>query len=399
MDKLRKSVAAFTLILSCVFGCKKLDDQPVPPKPGPKGNLEIFLTDAPIPYTSVNVNISGLEYNKLSDPTAMTGWDSLPLKTTGVIDLLTLQNGNTTSLTNTSLSELTIRQLRMRFASVGNSVVVNGVTYPLIIPTTVLENGVIIPVQYDIQANQTRTIWIDFNVANSIQYDSSANTYTLLPTLRTFDPYKSGRIMGTVLPKEAGASVTIAKDSSNFSIICYPDYTRDGYFNAVGLDSGTYKVHIVPSNPKYRSRTLILPPVYSTNHSISLGTIHLSLLPYLPSNDFTGEWFVNESVSTIYPAELVSVDSFYAPTIPISDSVFAIVQTARTPDPIWVSSWPYSNADTLNFQPLVNGNILRNNIQGDIGSYSSNKDTFNIKYGFGVGNLAYMVSQKWVRKK
>jgi hypothetical protein len=397
MEKIKYPLTALILCFICVLACKKTETEP--PSIAPKGQVEIYLTDDPAPYTSVNVNISGLEYNKVSDPAAVAGWDTLPLKTRGVLDLLTIQNGTTTSLINTSLSELTIRQLKMRFANNGNTVTVNGIVYPLIIPSSILENGVVMPVNYDIQANQTKTIWIDFNVATSIKYDSIAKTYTLLPSLRTFDPLKSGRILGNALPQDAQAIVRVVKDSSNFTAICYPDYTRDGFFSVVGLDSGAYKVYITPTNPKYRSRTMVVPHIYSTNHTFNLGTINLTQLPFVASGEFKGEWFVNESVSTIYPAELVSVDSFYAPTININDSVFAIVQTFRTPDPIWVSSWPNSNADTLNFTPLVNGNILRNNIQGDIGTYSTNKDTFNIKYGFGVGNLAYLVNQKWVRRK
>lgn len=389
---------SFVAILLLSLGCSKVDQKPVPPATL-KGGLEILLTDAPLPYTAVYLNIIGLEYNSSPQFGITTGWDSLPLKAKGIINLLTLQNGDSAYLANTSLSTVSIRQLRMKFDAKGNSVVVNGVSHPLILAPEASANGVTIPVNYSVNSGQTRTIWIDINASSSIRYDSLARTYSLEPVIRTFEPSRSGRITGQVVPQDAQVVVTIVKDSSTFSTTCYPDYNRGGYFSAVGLDSGSYKVYFTPANPAYRSRTFMVPHIYNTNHTFSIGTINMGLLPYVPASDLRGNWFVRESVSTLYPDSFVGLDSFYAPTIVVNDSTFAIVQTGRLPDKDWVRSWPYVNADTLNFTPLLAGNALKNNYQGNIGTYAANKDTFNIRYAFGNGAVVYMVSQKWVRQR
>lgn len=387
----------FAAMLGLELSCSKPDKESPTQNQG-ESSIRILLTDAPIQYTAVNVYISGIDYHSSADPLVIDGWDSLPLMKRGAINLLSLQNGDTTALTNTTPLTLEIRQLRMRLAPTGHTITVNGTTHPLFVTAELVSKGVIMPFKYSLIPNQTITLWIDFDVAKSISFDTASMTYTLRPVLRTFDPFRSARIIGNISPAEANAIVYIDKTDSSYQTICFPDIQRAGYFAAMGLDSGAYNVRIVPSNTKYRARTLFVPRLYADNHTFSLGAIQLVPLPYLASARFEGNWRVYESVRTIFPDAFVGEDSFYAPIVAVNDSSFATIQTGRMPDPAWVSSWPFANADTLYFTALTEGNVLRNSYQGNIGYHASNCDTLQFQYVFGVGNLAYRVNQKWVRK-
>ncbi len=112
-------------------------------------------------------------------------------------------------------------------------------------------------------------------------------------------------------------------------------------------------------------------------------------------DEFVGNWSVSENVTQNF-GSFTSNNSFTAPTIKVNDSVFACIQTNRSPDPAWVGSGEFS-ADTIQFKPIVASRILNYIHQGNIGTYSQNKDTLQFTYSFGGGSFVYIVKQKWVR--
>ncbi len=375
------------------------DDNPDPTPE--KGQIEIVLTDNPAFYSAINVNLSGLEYNSSADSTITTGWQVLPLNNPGIINLLSLQNGAEATLTNTQIDQVEIKQFRLKFGASGNSISDNGVTYPLIIPAAILQNGAAFPAGYKVGANESISIWIDFNAAASVLHDTVSNIYTLLPHLRSFDETQTGAIEGYIANPAAVSSVTIQPDSpmnAGFTSVCIPDPLRSGYFKSTGLPPGDYQVMVSVSAPGYVPR-LIKPVSVTRGQTTSVGNISIAAQLYSDANQFVGNWKVQESVSKNIGG-FVGVDSFSAHTILQNDSTFGIIQTARTPDPDWVLSVPYANADTLWFIPVTQDRILKNTYQGNIGHYSANKDTLEFTYTFGApGNyFVYLVTQKWVKQ-
>ncbi len=110
---------------------------------------------------------------------------------------------------------------------------------------------------------------------------------------------------------------------------------------------------------------------------------------------FVANWNVTENVTKTM-GTFSANGTFTAPTIKINDSIFACIQTQRMPDPLWVESGPFS-ADTLRFKPIASPRDLESTFQGNIGTYSQNKDTLQFTYLIGTSSGIYVVKQKWVR--
>ena len=87
-------------------------------------NLQVRLTDAPVAYDKVNVDIREVRVNFKDDS---TGW--VPLATNAKIyNLLGLQNGVDTLLATGTVQKGTLKEIRLILGP-NNTVVVGGVTY------------------------------------------------------------------------------------------------------------------------------------------------------------------------------------------------------------------------------------------------------------------------------
>jgi len=117
--------------------------------------------------------------------------------------------------------------------------------------------------------------------------------------------------------------------------------------------------------------------------------------PALPvPKDISGYWRVTET-ATPYWTEDYRYDTFIAKTIKKDDSVFFAIQKRNT----YLHPWAGWSADTLRMK-LLSGNIIYNDAQGNIGSYSDNLDTLRFKYIYGSGpTTVWKVAQVWVRDK
>ena len=138
-------------------------------------NLQVRLTDAPVAYDKVNVDIREVRVNFRDDS---TGW--VPLSTNaGVYDLLKFQNGVDTLLATGTVQTGTVKEIRLILGP-NNTVVVNGATFPLTIPSG-SESGLKIKVSKKLNAT-LETLIIDFDAALSIKQE--ANGYKLRPVLK-----------------------------------------------------------------------------------------------------------------------------------------------------------------------------------------------------------------------
>ncbi len=137
--------------------------------------LQVRLTDAPVAFDKVNVDIREVRVNFRDDS---TGW--VPLSTNaGVYDLLKFQNGVDTLLATGTVQTGTVKEIRLILGS-NNTVVVNGATFPLTIPSG-SESGLKIKVSKKLNAT-LETLIIDFDAALSIKQE--ANGYKLRPVLK-----------------------------------------------------------------------------------------------------------------------------------------------------------------------------------------------------------------------
>lgn len=108
------------------------------------------------------------------------GWEVVSSETQ-TFDLLTLQNGTFTSLASASVPAGHYTQIRLRVAP-GSTVVVNGVSHPLVIPSG-LQSGIKLVSGFDVPAGGLTQLTLDFDGARSIVL-AGDGTYHLKPTIK-----------------------------------------------------------------------------------------------------------------------------------------------------------------------------------------------------------------------
>lgn len=138
--------------------------------------LKVKLTDAPVAADSVNVDIRQVRVNFRNDS---TGWVDLNTMA-GIYDLLGLQNGVDTLLATGTIPSSDVQEIRFVLGA-NNSIVVNGVNYPLVIPSGA-ESGLKIKVNKQL-SGPIDSLIIDFDAALSIHQAGPGN-YMLRPVLK-----------------------------------------------------------------------------------------------------------------------------------------------------------------------------------------------------------------------
>ena len=163
-----------TLITSIVLiACSKDKDATDNPT-----NLTIMLTDAPAAYDEVNVDIEQVKV-KFRDGDDADTWVDLQTNA-AIYDLLTLQNGVTTMLAAGTIPTNTVKEIRLVLGS-DNTIIVDGVEYPLTIPSG-SESGLKIKVNKSFD-NSLETLLVDFDAALSI-HQTGTGAYQLKPVLK-----------------------------------------------------------------------------------------------------------------------------------------------------------------------------------------------------------------------
>jgi len=162
------SLFAAILLISCQKDASNGSDSPT--------TLKIRLTDAPVNADSVNVDIQQVRVNFRDDS---TGWVDLNTYA-GVYDLLGLQNGVDTLLAAGTIPTNSVKEIRFVLGS-SNSIVVNGVNYPLTIPSG-SESGLKLKINKQLNG-PIDSLLIDFDAALSIHQLGNGN-YQLKPVLK-----------------------------------------------------------------------------------------------------------------------------------------------------------------------------------------------------------------------
>src|SRR5688572_24719036 len=124
MKKLLVTLSLIVVVSAGLFiACSKDNND------GGPTTLKVRMTDAPINADSVNVDIQEIRVRFRDDS---TDWMSLNT-TAGIYDLLGLQNGVDTLLAVGVIPTNSVKEIRFVLGS-NNTIVVNGVSYPLTIP-------------------------------------------------------------------------------------------------------------------------------------------------------------------------------------------------------------------------------------------------------------------------
>ncbi len=195
----------------------------------------VRLTDAPGPYDAVYIDVQGVE---------VIGNNGVAVNLatqTGIYDLLELSSGVETKLSNDVITASKVNQVRLILGT-ENSVVVDGVSYPLDTPSA-QQSGLKLQVNQTLNANTQNSILIDFDANKSIVVNG---TYSLKPVLRTIDLSTTGSIEGSISIPGTLASVQVVFSTGDE---VYTNVKADGTFKVLGLTAGTYTVTITPVLP------------------------------------------------------------------------------------------------------------------------------------------------------
>lgn len=209
------------------------------------GTMKVSLTDAPVNFDEVNIEILQVLVNRdeSAEDTTDSGWHSV-MDDSLVVNLLDYQNGAVLDLGEVELETGQYNQVRLLLGE-NNNVVIDGETHELTTPSA-QQSGYKLNVNAEIQEGQVYELVIDFDASQSIVVTGN-DRYILKPVLRTVNLQEEASIAGTVLPLEAEPYVyAIAGEDT---VGTNPD--DDGNFTIVGLDEGTYNVWFDPTNEAY----------------------------------------------------------------------------------------------------------------------------------------------------
>lgn len=242
----KKLFLLFGIITMGFFIFQGCDNNPAGPSdnnpPQGMGQLQVKAMDTPIAgdVTEVNLHIKQVSIHRsaadANDSTA--GWITLA-NTDTVVNFLALINGSTTVLADTALDPGHYDQLRLLLGS-DNEIVVDGITFPLTIPSGT-QTGVKLNLDFDIQADETYQLYLDFNASHSIHQRGHLGTFMMRPTFHAFMQHNSGRISGMVTDSlgtgiEHASVYAVANDDTTATLT---DST--GNYTMI-LEEGTYNL-------------------------------------------------------------------------------------------------------------------------------------------------------------
>ncbi|MDI1317154.1 DUF4382 domain-containing protein [Flavobacterium sp.] len=197
---------------------------------------KVRMTDAPGPYTKVNVDIRGVSIIDGSGKTVNL------TTAAGIINLLELSNGTNMLLASSYLSNPEVKQIRLLLGP-NNTVVLNNNSYPLVTPSQD-QLGLKVTVNQNLKNTIDNEILIDFDAYASIVATGN-NTYKLKPVLRIVDKLLTGSISGTT----RNTSLAIISATSSSNIKYSTSSNSNGNFKIAGLPPGSYQVTITPMLP------------------------------------------------------------------------------------------------------------------------------------------------------
>jgi hypothetical protein len=238
------------------------------------GTVRIRMTDAPGTYDAVNLVVNqvaihrglpdSLEMDGMAD--SVSGWEILS-DHAATYDLMKLRNGLFVTLAEGLAPAGHYTQIRLKLGA-GSNVVVDGVTYPLTVPSG-LQSGYKLVGEFDVPASRLVEIALDFDAARSI-HQTGNGRYMLQPTCRVMPMYDVGAIAGTIVPDSTAAWVYAI---SGADTVATGLPALDGSFVLTLLKAGTYDVAI--DAPAPLQDTTLTGVVVTAQQTTDLGEILL----------------------------------------------------------------------------------------------------------------------------
>lgn len=252
------STLASLVMILLLIGCDTHSIQP-----GTHGTLRLYIADAPGEFQEVNIEIASVEVHRPGPGAWITINDQ-----TRVFNLLEYANGAMALLGEAQLEAGKYTQIRLMLGD-GNTIVVNGETHPLFVPSA-YQTGLKLVRQFDIEPDYTYELLIDFDVHRSVHLANGQ--YILKPTVRVEPLALTGAIRGYIAPAGVGAVVS-ATDAAVDTVVTssYPDET--GFFKLIALPPGMYNIVVTEAGGYHDAR--VDSVVVEAGKTSEVGTIEL----------------------------------------------------------------------------------------------------------------------------
>ncbi len=239
-----KAVAGMLMVIS-FFSCNKemSDSDSLSVVPAGKNELKVMLTDDPsLIFDSIFIDLQALEV-KVERADGSEHWDTLNIRA-GVYNILRLRDGVDTLLGIGYVPDGRIEKIRLTLGN-NNSVMKNGVSFPLQLHNN--DHHVVVNIDHDVDEtdNDHFRLWLDFDGHQSI-IRLHHNEFELRPKIGHFSHNHSGEIEGKIRPS-AAFPVIVAVVSGSDTLVAIPD-NDDGEFKIRGIRSSSVKIIITPSN-------------------------------------------------------------------------------------------------------------------------------------------------------
>ena len=247
------------MISFIIFGCEK-DSTGLAPG---QGILNIYITDAPAVYDSVNITFSQVSAHIDSEWVTVTGE---PV----TVDILKWTNGNKLLIGSAEVPAGKYTQIRIIIdeAEIG----VEGKVFPLDVPSGA-KTGLKFGPQFTIEEGSSYDLIFDFDASRSIVVTGSKKDpkgYKLKPHIRVVSKAVTGSISGIVLPAD---HVPWAYAIQDIDTITSSIVDTSGYFRLGFLPEGMYTVSVVDTNGLFNDQANVLVIAGEDN---DLGPINLN---------------------------------------------------------------------------------------------------------------------------
>lgn len=222
--------------------------------------VTIQITDAPGYYDKIFLDIDHIEV-------ITEGGKEIIDVDRDPFDILSYREGDFLVLAEHDVPSGRLQEVRLVLDD-DNTIVVDGVSHDLTTPSG-QSSGVKIKVQDDLIPNIAYTLALDFDASKSIQVTGNGK-YILKPVVRAIPVAVSGSLTGTIDPVIAMPHVFAIQGTDTLGTLASPT----GKFYFPGIEQGTYKVIVEPTDESFKADTINNVAV-TTGEVKDLGTIEL----------------------------------------------------------------------------------------------------------------------------
>ncbi len=209
-----------------------------------QGELKLYVTDSPAGYDAVNIVVREVAVHSSSK-----GWIVIN-DSVRTFNLLELRNGASSLLGDAKLDAGLYTQIRL-ILDEGSNVVVDGITYPLSIPSG-FQTGVKLNHEFTLESDFTYELLLDFDADKSVHL-LGIGSYQMKPVIRVEPLAITGGLSGTIYPVIARATITAIAGSD--TITADAD-TLSGWFKMIAVPPASYTLYITASDTSYADSTV-----------------------------------------------------------------------------------------------------------------------------------------------